>query len=152
MVGTLQPILSDLENIIRDIVLKHPQPPRDLSEIDMDIKKASDGLDDMLATDIDSYKQPESPVTVEDLDRIAANESIMRPYKTKPMDKQEYAITLSDGEPIRITTDRARFEEHDDSMEFWSPGSPVFPKEKSSSDSIPRHKTLKQLLDDIELK
>ena len=150
IVGTLQPILSRLEKRIQDMVLKHPQPPRDLSEIDVDLDKASDGLDDMLATDMDAYEQPESPVTMEDLDRIAANDNIMRPYKVKPLDRQEYAITLSDGKRIRITTDRARFEKHGDSVEFWSPGSPAFPEGESSH--IPKHKTLKQLLASMESK
>lgn len=32
--------------------------------------------------------------------------------------------------PIRVTTNPVYYEEHSDSMELWSPGSPVFPAPK----------------------
>ena len=117
----------------------------------MDLEKADDGLDDILSTDISTYQQPESPVIIKDLDRVAANESIMHQHKGKSLDRQECTITLSNGENIRITTDRTKFEKHSDSMEFWSPGSPVFPDTSTPDDDMPKFKTLKQLLDSIEL-
>ncbi len=147
IVGTLQPILSDLEKVIRDIALGHPRPPRDFSQIDEDLGRVSTGLDDMLAAGIDKYEPPESPVTMEDLDRIAGNAGLMR-RKTEPADRRQYKMIHPDG-PIRITTDRGVFEDHGDSMEFWSPGSPAFPEPVESS-GVPKHETLKQLLDSLE--
>ena len=147
IVGTLQPILSDLEKVIRDIVLKHPRPPRDFSQINADLDRVSAGLDDMLAAGIDEYEPPESPVTMEDLGRIAGNAGLMR-YETKPAGRGQYSMVLPDG-PMRITTDRGVFEDHGDSIEFWSPGSPAFPEPVQSSDA-PKHETLKQLLDSLE--
>ena len=150
IVGPLQPILSRLEGIIRDMALEHPKLPRDLSHIDAEFNKHTDGLDDMLATDIDTYKQPESPVTMHDINRILSNESIMRPYDVKRLHKQQYDIKSSDGKRIRITTSQTQFEMHSNSMEFWSPGSPVFPVVSPTHDK-PKYHTLKQLLDSLEL-
>ena len=146
IVGTLQPILSDLEKVIKNIVLDHPQPPRDFSQVDADLDGASAGLDDMLAAGIDAYEPPESPVTMEDLGRIAGNVGLV-PYKTEPAGRGQYNMAHPD-RPMRITTDRGVFENHGDSMEFWSPGSPAFPEPEQSSDA-PKHETLKQLLDSL---
>ena len=147
IVGTLQPILSDIERIIKNIVLDHPQPPRDFSQIDADLDRASAGIDDMLAAGLDAYEPPISPVTMEDLDRIAGNASLMQ-YKTEPAGRGQYNMAHPT-KPIRITTDRGVFENHGDSTEFWSPGSPAFPEPVQSSD-ISKHETLKQLLDSLE--
>ena len=37
-------------------------------------------------------------------------------------------------EPIRVTTDPAFFNEHPESVELWSPGSPVFPEPDDTLD------------------
>ncbi len=146
IVGTLQPILADVEGMIKNIVLDHPQPPRDFSQIEADLGRASAGLDDILAAGIDEYEPPESPVTMEDLDRIARNAGLMR-YDTEPAGRGQYNMAHPD-RSMRITTNRGVFENHSDSMEFWSPGSPAFPEPAQSSDS-PKHETLKQLLDSL---
>lgn len=147
IVGPLQPILSDLENVIAKITLHHPQPPRDFSQIDADLDGASAGLDDMLAAEIDSYEPPESPVTMDDLGRMAGIASLM-PYNTEPAGRGQYNIDHPDRR-MRITADREMFENHGDSMEFWSPGSPAFP-EPGTPSGTPKHRTLKRLLDSLE--
>ena len=147
IVGTLQPILAGIEGIIKKSVLEHPQPPRDFSQIDAELDSASAGLDDMVATVIDAYVPPESPITMEDIERIICNTRLMR-YETTPAGKEQYNMAHPD-KLIRITTDRVTFEKHGDSMEFWSPGSPTFPEPIQSS-ATSKHETLKQLLDSLE--
>jgi hypothetical protein len=37
--------------------------------------------------------------------------------------------------PVRVTTDPDYYEQHPDSTELWSPGSPVFPLPEAVADS-----------------
>ena len=149
VVGPLQPILANLDNMITaeardgsDVIL------HDAARI-MDETRTDSGLDldTILAAETTQYEPPESPVTMEDLGRIAGNAGFMR-YETKPAGRGQYSMAHPD-KLIRITTDRGVFEDHGDSMEFWSPGSPAFPEPVQPSDA-PKHETLKQLLDSLE--
>ena len=148
MVGQLQPILAKLDKMIAADVLGDEDVVYDAERM-VDEARTDSGfdLDTMLVADTAQYERPESPVTMEDLDRIAGNAGLMR-YEVKPAGKGQYNMARP-GRPMRITTDRGVFENHGDSMEFWSPGSPAFPEPVQSPDA-PKHETLKQLLDSLE--
>jgi len=52
-------------------------------------------------------------------------------------------------ESVRVTTELEHFEEHSESLELWSPGSPLFaaPEFVQSSEPYPPNATLKDILD-----
>ena len=152
MIGTLQPILSELDRIIieglltgGDVVMHGINEDVDGAE-----ENAAFDLDSMLEADYAEYEPPESPVTMDDLDRMVNNHVIMWRYNPKHGDAdRQYVVSMSDGRPVRITTDRNQFENYSDSMEFWSPGSPAFPN--LMWDPKPtQYKTLKELLDTLK--
>ena len=150
VVGSLPPILANLEDMITtgaldgDIVSQNTQRQMDEMRTDSGLD-----LDEMLAAETTQYEPPESPVTMEDLDRVASSTDLMRPYKVEQTKRGQHNLTPPTGKPVRITTDREQFEKDGDSMEFWSPGSPAFPEPTQPSDAT-KHETLKQLLDSLE--
>lgn len=147
VVGPLQPILAKLDGLIAGAL----EDGNAVFRVEQMMAEAdtSSGLDldAMLAAETAQYESPESPVTMEDLGRIANNAGLM-PHKTEPAGKGQYNMNHH-GKRIRITTDPEVFEKHGGSMEFWSPGSPTFP-EPGQSDTALKYKTLKQLLDYVE--
>lgn len=150
VVGPLQPILANLDGMIKDAwdggdVILH-DATRIMDETRTD---SSLDLDTMLAAETAQYEPPKSPVTMEDLDRVANSADLMRQYKTESTGKGQYKMLHPTNGLVRITTDRKLFENHGDSMEFWSPGSPAFPEPIQPSNA-PKHETLKQLLDSLE--
>jgi hypothetical protein len=47
--------------------------------------------------------------------------------QVRPLGVRDYELVQPGlSEPVRITCDRAYFDAHSDSVELWSPGSPVF--------------------------
>lgn len=150
MIGRLQPILATINREIAkealeggDVIYKV------IHMIDEADTVPSFDLGAMLAAETAQYEPPESPVTMEDLDRIAGSAYFMRQYETEQAGRRQYNLSPSAGKPVRVTTDRKQFEAHGDSMEFWSPGSPAFPALGSPSDIL-KYDTLKQLLDSME--
>ena len=142
-VGRLPSILSD-DEIIEE-VLKHDAYDGSLPDLPVD--DARPDLDEILAADTSGYEPPNLPITMEDMGRMVASRDLMQKFDIKPSGGM-YNIA-KDGKRYRITTDRALFEAHADSSEFWSLGSPVFPKPKLTRK--PNHKTLKQLLDSLNI-
>ena len=148
VVGPLQPVLAELDRIIANEALEGGDAiPPDVEQI-MDKPNTNSGLDldAMLAAETAGYLHPESPVTMEDLGRMAGN---FMSGKMEPAGRGQYNMIRPTGERVRITVDRSVFENHGDSMEFWSPGSPAFPESGNLSDT-PKYDTLKQLLDSLE--
>ena len=149
-IGSLQRIIALIDSRYKNIVLPGGQmtdaeTERMLAEAD---ENPGLDLDAMLAADTARYKQPESPVTVEDLDRIASTANLMLPHKVERVKAGQYNLGLPNGRKVRITTDRDQFEKHGDSMEFWSPGSPAFPEPQDTQEP-PKYDTLKQMLDSM---
>lgn len=143
VVGPLQPILDE------DVMGYAQDGERIASKMSETLSDSSIDLDSMLAPNAADAGPPESPVTMEDLDRIMSNGRIMGRYKPEYAGPGQYNVTLPSGRKVRITTDIEQFERHSDSMEFWSPGSPAFPEPATQYDP-PGHATLKRLLDSIE--
>ena len=151
VVGPLQPILSSLDDKIKRNALERGSMAVHDAERMLDEVRTGRGLDldSMLAADTTRHELPESPVTLDDLDRIVGDADIMSKYKMAPGGKRQYNIVPASGKPVRVTTDPDLFDAHGDSMEFWSPGSPTFPVSDSQCD-ISKYGTLKQLLDHLE--
>ena len=130
VVGPLQPILSRLPRAIGDAVLKRNR--RSLGEevaarIEEEQPAAFD-LDAGLDDEMEMPERPESPLTMEYLDRVLATPELMAPgVKVRRLGKSDYAVQAP-GMPreVRVATDPAFYDAHADSVEFWSPGGVLF--------------------------
>lgn len=129
VVGRLQPILSQLPKQISTTVLTNTGREQIVGEIESALQKAATGLDLDAATDA-GFELPPRPLPLygfDDLDRVVTSESARPPgIHVSGMAQREYSY-LAPGmnQAVRITTDS--YQEHTESVELWSPGSPVFP-------------------------
>ena len=159
MVGRLQPILARLPRTISQTVLAGES--RDAREraniVDAIEREASDhksagfDIDAVTETDLAMPAQPQSIITMEDLDRIVGSSNLMSPgVEIHPMGHREYGLMAPGmSEPLRVTTDPEYFEEHAESLELWSPGNPLFvpPEFTPTAEESPSVETLKDILD-----
>ena len=130
VVGPLQPILARLPRVIGDAVLKGDRGSLGdavVASVDEEEPGAFDidaGVDD----DIEMPERPASPLAMDYLDRVLSTPGLMAPgVRVRRLRKGEYAV-LAPGmaAEARVTTDPAYYEEHADSLEFWSPGGVLF--------------------------
>ena len=108
-------------------------------------------IDAVTEEDLALPARPLSPVTMDDLDRIIGSSNLMPPgTDIQPLAPREYGL-LAPGmtERLRVTTDLEYFEEHAESLELWSPGSPLFnpPEFLTSADECKTGKMLKDILE-----
>ena len=99
--------------------------------IERQIDEGGSGGFDIDAVLGEDWTMPDCPapaMTMDDLDRVIGAEDLM-PQETqvRPFGAREYALrapgmTLE----LRVTTDPDYYEEHTESVEFWSPGNPLF--------------------------
>lgn len=158
VVGRLQPILARLPRTISNTVLagvgQHVERRAGIvSEIE---KEADDAqacgfdIDTVTAADLSEPVRAPPLYDHDDLNRVINSPSAMPPgISVTPMAAREYAY-LAPGmaRPIRVTTDPDYYEEHAESVELWSPGSPLFPAPDvvASADELPQGKRLPDLL------
>ena len=131
VVGPLQPILATLPRVIGDAGLKgEPGEPgrcrggEDRRGGSRSHSTSTPGLDD----DIAMPARPASPLGMDYLDRVLSTPELMAPgVRVRRLRQGEYAV-LAPGMSAegRVTTDPAYYEEHADSLEFWSPGGVLF--------------------------
>ena len=158
VVGRLQPILAQLPRTIADAVVsgsdrEGPERASVMDAIERRAQEAEAGgfdLDAVLDDDVTLPDRPPSPVTMEDLDRVIGSPGLMPPgTDVQPLAPREYGL-LAPGmrERLRVTTDPAYYEEHAESVEFWSPGNPLFnaPEFLAASQALPEKKTLADFL------
>jgi superfamily II DNA or RNA helicase len=135
VVGGLQPILARLPGLIGATVLAqdHGQHKRDeaVGTIDAAIAAGGQGIDlgDFADEDLELPIRPEPALTLADLRSVLERPSMLPPPADATMlDGKDF--TYLDGtleSAIRVTVDRDFYEQHGESVEFWTPGSPVFP-------------------------
>ncbi|MDD9981473.1 MAG: SNF2-related protein, partial [Gammaproteobacteria bacterium] len=136
VVGPLQPILARLPGTITNTVLADPRteaPDRaGLREaIERQIDEGESGGFDIDAVLEEDWTMPERPapaITMHDLDRVIGAEDLMpQGTQVRPLGAREYALRAPGMIPeLRVTTDPDYYEEHAESVEFWSPGNPLF--------------------------
>lgn len=136
VIGKLQPILSKLPQQITNLTfVRREDRDRErealLSLIDSEIEKGKkEGFDLDLITSADLELPHRAPARydLDGLDILIQLPKLLPPgMEIERIQAQEYKLTLpSLPEPIRVTTSRRYFEEHGDSTELWSPGSPIF--------------------------
>ena len=127
-----------------------------MEAIERQVREARAGgfdIDVTADTDVAMPARAPSPVAMEDLDRVIASPNLMPPgTDIQPLGHREYGL-LAPGmsERLRVTTDPGYYEEHSESVEFWSPGNPVFtPPEfvaEATGGDFPEGTTLTELLD-----
>ena len=177
VVGPLQPILAQLPRTIAGAVLagggrcgegaRRPaveQAPvsdtgghADVVEaIERQVREARAGgfdIDATVDTEVTMPAREPSPVTMADLDRVVASPDLMPPgTDIQTLGQREYGL-LAPGmaERLRVTTDPGYYEEHSESVELWSPGSPLFTAPEFVAEAkegdFPAGTTLKGLLE-----
>ena len=178
VVGPLQPILARLPGTIAGAVLsgggrRHQGAglsavePLSVSQaggrgdvvaaIEREVSDAGTGgfdIDATVDTEVAMSPRTPSPVAMEDLDRLISSPDLMPPgTDIQPLSRREYGLRAPGmRERLRVTTDPAYYEEHAESVEFWSPGNPLLtPPEFTAEvkdEGFPAETTLKELLDE----
>ncbi|MFP5237646.1 MAG: SNF2-related protein [Acidobacteriota bacterium] len=140
VVGGLQPILSQLSGRIKDTVLHGSDRSAVLGKLEQAVNAPRSGLDldEMADSELDLHEQGRSPYTMEDLDRVLVSDGVLPPgIQVKGMGIGEYSYSWPGmKEPIRATTDSDYYAENPESVELWSPGSPVFPTPTDVAEDI----------------
>lgn len=140
VIGRLQPILSQLPGQITRTVLTGASrrgEDRAMLVHGLEEEVARTGavgfdIDAITEADLEMPPIPRSPLTLDDLDLVVQRKDMLPPGNVaNGMGVREYAWS----EPgmamaVRVTTDPGYYEDHSDSVELWSPGSPVFPVSK----------------------
>lgn len=136
VVGGLQPILNKLPKLIEASVLSAGASSADRAEqavraLDQQMSGPSEAIDlaDYADDDLELPPQPEPTLTLDDLLRLLKSPELLPPgVEAGALGPADYRYSSPDlGRVLRVTVDRAFFDEHADSVEFWSPGSPAFP-------------------------
>ena len=137
VVGRLQPILSRLPRVITETVLTGRQDreasrARAIEAVEDQAREMKEGggfdLDETVTEDLAMPARAESPVTLENLDRVIGAPDLMPPgTNIRAMGPREYAL-LAPGmdREVRVTTEAAYYEDHAENVELWSPGNPLF--------------------------
>ena len=137
VVGRLQPILGKLSGVISNHVLagrsRDPDARSALAgELEQQAEAAKEegfDLDAMLDADLQEPPRPAPKLTLADLDLVIQRAEAMPPgLAVKKLQNGEYGYQAPGmAKPVRITTRPDYFDDHSDSLELWSPGSPMFP-------------------------
>ena len=137
VVGGLQPILARIPKLIETAVLERRTEPARTEEA---LRRLNDAIDEGEAQgiDLDEFgddelelpSRPDPALTLADLHEILESPDLL----PKGTDARRLGISdyrYLDGqlpEAIRVSVDRDFFERHTESVEFWTSGSPAFPK------------------------
>ena len=137
VVGRSQPILSRLPSVIAGHVLDHRNRDADArAALTGDLERQAEAakqegfdLDAMLDADLQEPPRPASKLTLADLDLVLRCADALPPGITiNKLQAGEYAYQAPGmAKPVRITTRPDYFDDHTESLELWSPGSPSFP-------------------------
>lgn len=143
VVGKLQPILARLPQTIASRVLggHHDQAGREavVDEVQSGIEQAEQvgfDIDEVTQTDLEEPYRPSPVLDMQDLDRVIRYATVLPPgIKAEVMAATQYAYSAPGmSAPLRVTTNPEFYEEHAESVELWSPGSPLFPEPEYSGE------------------
>jgi SNF2 family DNA or RNA helicase len=158
VVGKLQPILSSLPSRLTAAVLAPPAHRADaraglvtqLTRAISDSEQEPFDLDEATRAALEEHPRTGAPYDLADLWRLLGRPELLPPpCAAKVVSLREAWWDRPGGPTLRVTTDPDFFEQHSDSVELWSPGSPAFgaygrePSAGTAADGI----TLAELLD-----
>ncbi len=137
-VGKLQPILSKLPAMIAEATLRAGDRELGRSSMVSEIEVAATAaeadsfdLDAIVPADLEQPVRPSALYDLADLEKLLASTDLLPPgLDASPLEGSNHQFKYAAPgvpKPIRVTTDPAFFDEHPESVELWSPGSPVFP-------------------------
>jgi hypothetical protein len=137
VVGGLQPILTRLPRLIEESVLAKSADSaakRDdaLEALDTAIASGEGtalNLDEYADEDLEILVRPEPAITLADL-RELLNRPALLPAGSDAERLNDKDYRFVDGHmprAIRVSVDRDFYDQHADSVELWTPGSPAFP-------------------------
>lgn len=135
-VGKLQPILSRLPKAFSELTLQNrterlADSGRALANtLTGEQQETGFDLDDIRPEDLEMPDRPTPTYDLAYLNGVLTSPALLPPgYEAKELaGGKDYAYAIPGRiKPIRVTTDAAYFEQHAESVELWSPGSPAFP-------------------------
>ena len=137
VVGGLQPILSRLPRLIETAVLEASgdagpasgQAAADQLERNIDAAAPSVEIENLTDQTLSMPKMAAPSLSLADLDLVLRDGLLPHGFEATPLGESDFR--LSSGalrRPARVTVDRALFDEHSDSIEFWTQGNPTFPE------------------------
>lgn len=141
VVGRLQPILSSMPQQIAAAALASPDNRQQarvnlvarLQQRVTEPPPDSFDIDDAIEGAFDLQERTPAPYGLQDLDRLLDRPKLLPPgYETKRLSPKETVWIQPGASQIAVTTDADFYEEHSDSVEFWTPGSPAFPPQAAS--------------------
>jgi superfamily II DNA or RNA helicase len=136
VVGGLQPILSRLPRLIGDATLtaRGVGAPADGAQAAERLEREIEGAADAVAiedlTDQALVVPPSAPpsLTLATLENVLKDGLIPIGFDVKLLGDSDFMLGVPDiGRATRITVDRDLYDQHADSMEFWTQGNPTFP-------------------------
>jgi len=138
VVGKLQPILARLPGVISQSVLtgRSADPAAReaiVGQLDRETAEAQASgfdLDTMIDADLAEPARPKPALRLKDLERVLSRTDLLPAGVTaKPMGPGEFSYRAPGmAAAVRTTTRSDYFDDHADSMELWSMGSPAFPQ------------------------
>jgi SNF2 family DNA or RNA helicase len=145
VVGKLQPILATMSKTITATVLTGhrgadgAEQIKDIINTRVDeVQETGFDIDAVTQADLEEPYRPDSALDMADLDKVIRSQiALPAGISAGAMALKEYAYSAPGmGEKIRVTTDPSYYEEHAESVELWSPGSPLFPLGDSSTSAL----------------
>ncbi|MGA7982773.1 MAG: helicase, partial [Chromatiaceae bacterium] len=126
-----------LPRAITDVTLGRPEARAAartnlVTELRTEANAAEQGgfdLDEVTAAELEEPPRPRALYDLADLRKILEDNAVLPPgIEIKPIGAKDFSY-LAPGmpAPVRVTTDADYYDQHPDSTELWSPGSPLFP-------------------------
>jgi len=145
-IGRLQPILARLPQAIADAALASgEQRERLQANITADLQNVAQAdesgfdLDEMTAEELDEPEPLPAPYSLAELRRILEMPNLLLPpgIEVRRISDNDFAYQMPGmPKPVRVTTDPEFYDQHPESSEFWTPGSPLFPQSEAVSDGV----------------
>jgi superfamily II DNA or RNA helicase len=146
VIGKLQPILSSLPSRIAAATLASPNQRAQaraalvpgLTQAITAAESEPFDLDDATRVALEDMPRSPPPYDLADLWRLLSRPELL-PVNTAAKVvhlKEAFWDGAGSGATLRITTDPDYFEQHADSVELWSPGSPAFGERHTSSAGV----------------
>jgi len=152
-VGRLQPILSKIGETINELALVGTsQRERSteerinalISEAD-ELESTGFDIDELASQEFDPSSNLDPPYTRRDLESILRDSELLEPgVEVKPLHGGKDFSFQAPGmrNPLRVTTDTSYFDQHAESVELWTPGSPLFPERRQvETKTVPEDRT-----------
>ena len=144
VVGRLQPILAAVPSRIAETALT-TSPDRTkaraalVASLQRDLTEGAGepfDIDDAVEAALEASARPKPPYDLQDLSRLLARKDLLPDgVEAAAVSSTEVFWTEPGHRQLSVTTDPDFFEQHPESVEFWTPGSPIFPAQREGLSS-----------------